>query len=193
MNAALTGFNLTIPFYSNATTTTATANQSQQAQNTNSQVQPSQLPYQQMQPSNYMNLQQMQQNQLSNPYMQSSQQNKQNQMVLNLIQRSSNSANPVNLGLNQQQLQPANLIDSLVQNSGPPNATSTPNPIQQQHMVSQDLFANLLLKFDPTGGFFPKKDQLSVIFNNNTNNTNNSNGIGSQSMSNQDQPNKKVC
>ena len=62
--------------------------------------------------------------------------------------------------IQQSQQQPA-LIESLVQSV--PNATSTPNPIQQQQQ--HDIFANLLLKFDPTS-FFQKKHTVSEqIFN----------------------------
>jgi hypothetical protein len=101
----------------------------------------------------------------------------------------------------------AALIDPFAQTL--PNATSTPNPIQQQNIsqlplqlqnqqqhqqsnqrfapnqvqmqhhqqqhqhqhqqpqqLNQDIFTNLLLKFDPTN-FFTNKDQISLLFNNN--------------------------
>lgn len=75
----------------------------------------------------------------------------------NLIQSNVNNGIIIT---NQQQNQPA-LIESLVQSV--PNATSTPNPIQQQQQ--HDIFANLLLKFDPTS-FFHKKNAMSdQIFN----------------------------
>ena len=72
--------------------------------------------------------------------------------------------------------------NSIIIQQALPNATSTPNPIQQHQMqqhqqnqqqatlINQDLFANLFLKLDANNLFPKNKDQLSFILNQNPNN-----------------------
>ena len=87
------------------------------------------------------------------------------QSTINVNINNSNSTNNPQqhqIQLNQQQQQQQPLIESLVQSV--PTATSTPNPIQQHQQQHQDIFTNLLLKFDPTS-FFPKKTSAEQLFN----------------------------
>jgi len=81
---------------------------------------------------------------------------------------------------NNLQQQPA-LIESLVQSV--PNATSTPNPIQQQQQ--QDIFTNLLLKFDPSSLFHKKNGMSDQLFNVSNLNGFNLSQINSNSTNNQ--------
>lgn len=94
------------------------------------------------------------------------QQQQQQEMALNLSRQPHPTQMAKTIAQQPQQQQP--LLESLMHSV--PNATSTPNPIQQQQQhINQDIFTNLFLKFDPTQFLVPKKDQLQFIFNNSGN------------------------
>jgi hypothetical protein len=106
-------------------------------------------------------------------------QNLMQQQPLVNVNNSINVTNNHHIQNNQQQ--PA-LIESLVQSV--PNATSTPNPIQQQQQ-QQDIFTNLLLKFDPSSFFHKKNNMSDQLFNVSNLNGFNLSQINSNSTNNQ--------
>lgn len=138
-------------------------------QQVNAQLQPVQQihQFQQHQQQQQQHLQSMQQQQQHQHQLQQQQSHFQQQQA---FQNNFQAEMALNLSRQNNMSQPLQqpLLDSLNQTA--PTATSTPNPTQQQqNILNQDLITNLLFKFDPSS-FFPKKEQLSLIFNNNNNN-----------------------